>query len=149
MLKWKTILILTYLHRSRRHLSSQSQKCHSSILSDKSKFPLRISSTTVIFVYHDSTLMKSFPTYTASEQKTIWIDWFSARSRYILTKLFSREPYGKPCVGPKISFMEEMLEETCFYPTRSWNHVFVIVKTYAFGIDGGRLILGLFYVLNM
>ena len=41
------------------------------------------------------------------------------------------------------------LEETCFYLIRSWNHVFVIVKTNAFGIDGGRLVLGLFYIFNM
>ena len=36
------------------------------------------------------------------------------------------------------------LEEICFHLTRSW-----IVKTNTFGIDGGRLVLGLFYILNM
>ena len=41
------------------------------------------------------------------------------------------------------------LEVFCSYLTRSWTHVFVIVKTNAFGIDGGRLVLGLFYILNM
>ena len=41
------------------------------------------------------------------------------------------------------------LEEICFYPTRSLNHVFVIVKTNAFEINGGRLVLDLFYILNM
>ena len=35
--KCKTNLILTYLHRSRRHSSSQSQKRESTILSDKNK----------------------------------------------------------------------------------------------------------------
>ena len=44
--KCESNLILACLHRSQRHLSSQSQKCHSAILSDKSKFLLRISSTT-------------------------------------------------------------------------------------------------------
>ena len=32
--------------------------------------------------------------------------------------------------------MDEMFEVICSYLTRSWTHVFVIVKTNAFGIDG-------------
>ena len=36
------------------------------------------------------------------------------------------------------------LEVICSYLTRSLTYVFVIVKTNAFGIDGGRLVLGLF-----
>ena len=42
--KCKTNLILTYLHQSRRHLSSQSQKRESTILSDKNKLLPNISS---------------------------------------------------------------------------------------------------------
>ena len=61
---------------------------------------------------------------------------FLARSRYILEKLFSRKSRMK------------CLEVICSYLTRSLTHVFVIVKTNAFGIDGGRLVLGLFYILN-
>ena len=37
----------------------------------------------------------------------------------------------------------KFLEEICFYLTRSWIDIFVIVKTNVFGIDGGRLRLGL------
>ena len=33
------------------------------------------------------------------------------------------------------------LEVICSYLTRSLTHVFVIVKTNAFGIDGGRFVL--------
>ena len=47
--KCKTNLILTYLHRSRRHLSSQSQKRESTILSDKNKLLPNISSVNEIF----------------------------------------------------------------------------------------------------
>ena len=38
------------------------------------------------------------------------------------------------------------LEEICFYLTRSRNNILVIVKTNVFGIDGGRLVLGLFHI---
>ena len=44
--KCETNLILAYLHRSQRHSSSQSQKCYSAILSENSKFLLRIPSAT-------------------------------------------------------------------------------------------------------
>ena len=37
------------------------------------------------------------------------------------------------------------LEEICFYLTISRNNIFVIVKRNVFGIDGGRLVLGLFH----
>ena len=40
-------------------------------------------------------------------------------------------------------------EEICFYLTRSWLDIFVIVKTNVFGIDGGRLVLGLFHFSSM
>ena len=45
--------------------------------------------------------------------------------------------------------MDEMLEVICSYLTRLLTQVFVIVKTNAFEIDGGRLVLGLFYILIM
>ena len=47
--KCKTNLILTYLHRSRRHSSSQSQKHESTIFSDKNKLLPNISSVNEIF----------------------------------------------------------------------------------------------------
>ena len=40
----------------------------------------------------------------------------------------------------------KVLEQICFYLTRSRNDIFVIAKTNIFGIDGGRLVLGLFYI---
>ena len=43
----------------------------------------------------------------------------------------------------------KFLEEICFYLTRSRNNIFVIVKTNVFGIDGGRLVLGLFHISSM
>ena len=49
-LKCKTNLILPYFHRSRRHLSSQSLKRESTILSDKNKLLPTISSVKEILV---------------------------------------------------------------------------------------------------
>ena len=66
---------------------------------------------------------------------------FLARSRYILEKLFSREPSGSIVLGQKFRLRMKCLEVICSYLTRSLTHVFVIVKTNAFGIDGGRLVL--------
>ena len=43
----------------------------------------------------------------------------------------------------------KFLKEICFYLTRSWNDNFVIVKTNVFGINGGRLVLGLFHISSM
>ena len=45
--------------------------------------------------------------------------------------------------------MDEMFGSNLFLSDKIGTHVFVIVKTNAFGIDGGRLVLGLFYSLNM
>ena len=50
---------------------------------------------------------------------------------------------------PKFHLRMKCLEVICSYLTRSWTHVFVIVKTNAFGIDEGKLVLGLFYILNI
>ena len=47
--KCKTNLMLTYLHRSRKHSSSQSQKRESTILSDKNKLLPNISCVNEIF----------------------------------------------------------------------------------------------------
>ena len=69
-----------------------------------------------------------------------------ARSRYILEKLFSREPSGSIVLGQKFRLRMKCLEVICSYLTRSLTHVFVIGKTNAFGIYGGRLVLGLFYI---
>ena len=43
----------------------------------------------------------------------------------------------------------KFLEEICFYLTRAWNDIFVIVKTNVFGIDRGRLVVGLFHISSM
>ena len=56
----------------------------------------------------------------------------------------------KHWVGPKILFMDEMFGRNLFLSDKIVEpYVFVIVKMNAFGIDGGRLLLGLFYILNM
>ena len=75
---------------------------------------------------------------------------FLAHLQYFLEKLFSREPSGSIVLGQKFHLRMKCLEVICSYLTRSLTHIFVIVKTNAFGIDGGsRLVLGLFYILNM
>ena len=64
-------------------------------------------------------------------------------------KAFQQGTIGQHCVGPKISFTDEMFGSNLFLSDRIVDSVIVIVKTNAFGIDGGRLVLGLFYILNM
>ena len=72
--KCKTNLILTNLHRSRRHSSSQSQKLESTILSDKNKLLPNISSVNEIFGSTQCCPMvpcwKDFLKCTASEQES-------------------------------------------------------------------------------
>ena len=51
-------------------------------------------------------------------------------------------------VVPNISFMNEMFGRNLFLSDKIMESRFVIVKTNAFGI-GGRLVLGIFYILNM
>ena len=72
--KFKTNLILTYLHRSWRHSSSQSQKRESTILSYKNKLLPNISSVNEIFGPTQCCLMvpcwKAFLKCTASEQES-------------------------------------------------------------------------------
>ena len=93
----------------------------------------------------DGTLLKRFLyIHTASEQKTTCLDWFSAHSRYISKKFFSREPSGSVVFDQRFRLWMKCFEEICFHLTRS-----EIVKTNACGIDGGRLVLGLLYSLNM
>ena len=62
-------------------------------------------------------------------------------------KAFQQGTIGQHCVEPKISFTDEMFGSNLFL--RSLTKVFVIVRTNAGWIDGGRLVLGLFYILNM
>ena len=75
--KCKTNLILTYLHRSRRHSSSQSQKRESTILSDKNKLRPNISSINEMFGPTQCCPMvlcwKAFLKWTASEQESQWV----------------------------------------------------------------------------
>ena len=54
------------------------------------------------------------------------------------------EPSGSIALDQKFRLQMKCLEVICPYQTRSWTHVFVIVKTNALLIDGGRLVLGLF-----
>ena len=72
--KCKTNLILTYLHRSRRHSFSQSQKRESTILSDKNKLLPNIASVNEIFGPTQCCPMvpcwKAFLKCTASEQES-------------------------------------------------------------------------------
>ena len=74
---------------------------------------------------------------------------FLARSPYILEKLLNRKPSGSIVLGQTFRLRMKCLEVICSYLTRSLTRVFVIVKMNAFGIDGGRLVLGLFYILNV
>ena len=84
-----------------------------------------------------------------ASRKLFVLTGFLARSRYIFEKLFSWEPSGSIVLGQKFRVRMKCLEEICSYLTRSLTHAFVIVKTNAFGIEGGRLVLGLFYIFNM
>ena len=98
----------------------------------------------------DVTLLKSFPNMNREASRKLFVlIGFLARWWYILENLFSREPSGSIVLGQKFHLRMKCLEVICSYLTRSLTHLFVIVKTNAFGIDGGRLVLGLFYVLNM
>ena len=98
----------------------------------------------------DGTLLKSFPNMNREASRKLFVlIGFLARSRYILEKIFSREPSGSIVLGQKFCLRMQCLEVICSYLTRSLTHVFVTVKTNAFGIDGGRLVLGLFNILNM
>ena len=98
----------------------------------------------------DGTLLKKLSEHEPRASRKLFVlIGFLARSRYILGKLFSREPSGSIALDQKFRLQMKCLEVICSYLTRSWTYVFVIVKTNAFGIDGGRLVLGLFYMLNM
>ena len=93
------------------------------------------------------TLVKSFPNMNREASRKLFVlIGFLARSRYILEKLFSRKPSGSIVLGQKFCLRMKCLEVICSYLTRSLTHMFVIVMTNAFGIDGGRLVLGLFYI---
>ena len=63
----------------------------------------------------------------------------------MLGKLFKQGTLAKLCVRK----IKSVVDEICFYLTRSRNNIFVIVKTNVFGIDGGRLVLGLFHISSM
>ena len=67
----------------------------------------------------------------------------------MLEKLFQQGTIAKHCVRKIKSVADEFLEEICFYLTRSRNDIFVTVKANVFGIDWGRLVLGLFHISSM
>ena len=99
---------------------------------------------------NDGTLLKSFPNMNREASRKLFVlTGFLARSWYILEKLFSRKPSDSIVLGQKFRLRMKCLDVICSYLTRSLTHFFVTVKTNAFGIDRGRLVLGLFYILNM
>ena len=98
----------------------------------------------------DGNLLKSFPNMNREASRKLFVlIGFLARSRYIFEKLFSREPSGSIVLGQKFRLRMKCLKVICSYLIRSWTHVFVIVKTNAIRTDGGRLVIGLLYILNM
>ena len=98
----------------------------------------------------DGTLQKNFPNMNREASRKLFVlTGFLARLRYILEKLFSMEPSGSIVLGQKFRLRMKCLDVICSYLIRSWTHVFVIVKTNSFRIHGGRLVFGLFYILNM
>ena len=98
----------------------------------------------------DGTLLEKLSLHEPRASRNLFVlIGFLARSRYILEKLFSKEPSGSIALDQKFRLRMKCLKVICSYLTRSWTHVFVIVKTNAFGVDEGRLVLGLFNILNM
>ena len=98
----------------------------------------------------DGTLLKSSPkTNRKASRKLLVLIWLSCSFAVHFRKTFLQGTIGQHCVGPKLSFTDEMFGSNLFLSDKIVTHIFVIVKTNAFGIDGGRLVLGLFYILNM
>ena len=56
---------------------------------------------------------------------------------------------GAIALDPNISFTDETFGSNLFLSGKIGNHVSVIVKMNTSGIHGGRLVLCLFYILNM
>ena len=68
----------------------------------------------------------------------------------MLGKLFQQGTVAKHCVRKIKSVVNVILRRNLFLSeTRSRNNIFVIVKTNVFGVDGGRLVLGLFHISSM
>ena len=92
----------------------------------------------------DGTLLKKLSLHEPrASRKLFALTGFLARLRYILEKLSSGEPSGNIALDQKFRLRMKCLKVICSYLTRLWTRVFVIVKTNTFGIDGGRLVLGL------
>ena len=96
----------------------------------------------------DGSLLKSFSKmYRERARKPISTNSFLLARGFILGKLFQQGTIAKHCVRKIKSVIDEILRRNfCFYLTRSQNNIFVIVQTNVFGIDGGRLVLGLFHI---
>ena len=63
----------------------------------------------------DGTLLKSFPNMNREASRKLFaLIGFLARSRYILVKFFKQGTIGQHCVGPKISFTDEMFGSNLF-----------------------------------
>ena len=111
--KCKTNLILTYLHRPRRHSSSQSQKRECMILSDKNKLLPNISSVNEIFGPTQCCPMvpclKAFSKmYRERARKPISTNTFLL-ARGSLGKLFQQGTIAKHCVRKIKSVVGEIL----------------------------------------
>ena len=83
----------------------------------------------------DGTRLKSFPNMNREARRKLFVlIGFLARSRYILEKLFSREPSGNIVLGQKFRFQMKWLEVIRSYRTRGWS--------------GGAMVLGKLPVLG-
>ena len=99
----------------------------------------------------DGTLLKKLSLHEPrASRKLFLLIGFLARSRAVhFRKAFQQGTIGQHCVGPKISFTDEMFGSNLFLSDKIVDSRFVTVKMNAFGIDGGRSVVGLFYILNM
>ena len=111
--KCKTNLILTYLHRPRRHSSSQSQKRESMILSDKNKLLPNISSIDEIFGPTQCCPMvpcrKAFLKCTANEQESQSVQIVFCSLAVHVRKAFQQGTSAKHCVRKIKSVVDEIL----------------------------------------
>ena len=62
----------------------------------------------------DGTLLKIFPYMNREEQKTIYTDWLSCSLAVHFRKTFQQGTIGQHCVGPYISFTDEMFGSNLF-----------------------------------
>ena len=111
--KCKTNLILTYLHQSWRHSSSQSQKRESTILSDKNRLLPNISSVNEIFGPTQCCPLvpcwKAFLKYTAREQESQSVQIVFCSFAVHVRKAFQQGTIAKHGVRKIKSVVDEIL----------------------------------------